>query len=329
MLHTARGWWLQEAGEVQPRPPLAGEVSADVVVVGGGFTGLWAAWHLLQRAPGIEVAVLDAGICGDGPSGRNGGFVDHLAHAAPRLRASFGDAGARATIEASIAAVGAIGTWCDEHGVDAWFAQRGQIVASAAPAQDGAEDEAIDACRALGLGDALLPLTPEEVRARCDASPLRGGTLVPTTATIQPARLARGLRAQLLDRGVAIYEQSPVAALRDGWGGVAVETSGGRVGAGAAIVATGAWSAALSPLRNGLTVSSSHIVVTEPVPDVLERAWLARRRGDHRRAQARPLHANDGGRSNRVWLGRRTDRLRRPDRPPRGGRRGRRGADDH
>ena len=270
MRHTARGWWLQEAGDVEPRAALDGDVSADVVVIGGGFTGLWAAWHLLQRAPGIAVALLDAGVCGEGPSGRNGGFVDHLAHAAPRLRELAGDDAARATIEASIAAVDAIGNWCDEQRVDAWFTQRGQIIASAAPAQDGAEDEAIAACRALGLEDALSPMTAEAVRARCDAAPLRGGTLVPVTATVQPARLGRGLRKRLLGAGAAIYERSPVTGLRDGAGGVTVETAGGRVRAGAAILATGAWSAAVGPLRDRVTVTSSHIVLTEPVPDVLE-----------------------------------------------------------
>ncbi|MCW2968276.1 MAG: FAD-dependent oxidoreductase, partial [Solirubrobacteraceae bacterium] len=92
---TAHGWWLEEAGAVAPAPALEGEADVDVVVLGGGYTGMWAAWHMLERAPGIRIALLDAGICGEGPSGRNGGFADHLAHAAPRLREIGGDAGAR------------------------------------------------------------------------------------------------------------------------------------------------------------------------------------------------------------------------------------------
>jgi glycine/D-amino acid oxidase-like deaminating enzyme len=268
--HTAHGWWLHEAGDVEARPPLAGDVAADVVIVGGGFTGLWAAWHVLERAPGARVVVLDAHIAGEGPSGRNGGFVDHLGHAAPRLRETSGDAAARATVEASIAAVQAIGRWCAEQEVDAWFRPGGQIVASAAPAQDGEGDEAVAACRALGLDDVFAPLTAEEVRARCASAPLRGGTFVPGTATVHPARLSRGLRDRLLGRGVALYERTPVTALRDVPGGVTAVTPGGTVRAGAAIVTTGPWSAALPPLRRRLTVTSSHLVVTEPVPDVLE-----------------------------------------------------------
>src|SRR3954447_10671435 len=102
---------------------------------------MWAAWHLAER--GARVTLLESGTCGEGPSGRNGGFADHLAHAAPRLREVGGDVAARATIAASIESVRAIGAWCEEHGVDAWFRPGGQIVAGAAPAQDGAADAAV------------------------------------------------------------------------------------------------------------------------------------------------------------------------------------------
>jgi glycine/D-amino acid oxidase-like deaminating enzyme len=262
---TAHGWWLEEAGKVDARPALEGERSADVVVLGGGYTGMWAAWHLAER--GARVALLESGVCGEGPSGRNGGFVDHSAHAAPRLREIAGDDAARATIEASLESVRRIGAWCTEQRVDAWFRRGGQIVASAALAQDGAEDEAVAACAALGLADELRPLTPAEVAARCDLPVLRAGVLAPSTATVQPARLARGLRARLLERGVEIFEHSRVSRLD----GAVAETTGGRVRAGAAVLAIGGRAIAAKPLRRRLTMTSSHLVITEPVPELLER----------------------------------------------------------
>jgi glycine/D-amino acid oxidase-like deaminating enzyme len=216
------------------------------------------------------VVLLEAEVCGEGPSGRNAGFVDNLAQAAPRLRVTAGDEAARATIAASIESVHAIGAWCEEQRVDAWYRAAGQIVASAAPAQDGASDAAVAACRALGLEGELAQISAAEVRARCGAAPLRGGALAPSTATVQPARLARALRAKLLERGVRVFERSRVRALRDGRGDVVAETAGGRVRARAGVLAVNAHSAAVAPLRRRLTVTSSHMVITEPVPDVLE-----------------------------------------------------------
>jgi hypothetical protein len=73
-----RAWWLREALAADPGPPcppLRGRATADVVIVGGGFTGLWTAWNLVEQAPGIRVAMLEADIVGGGASGRNGGFL--------------------------------------------------------------------------------------------------------------------------------------------------------------------------------------------------------------------------------------------------------------
>ncbi len=74
-----RSWWLREALAAEKDglacPPLTGDIKADVVIVGGGFTGLWTAYHLTQTKPDLKVVVLEQDICGGGPSGRNGGFA--------------------------------------------------------------------------------------------------------------------------------------------------------------------------------------------------------------------------------------------------------------
>ena len=96
MLHDAHGFWIAEAGSPAVLPPLEGEASADVVVIGGGYTGLWTAWHVLAAAPDARVVVLESGRCGHGPSGRNGGFVSSLDLSLPSLRADYGEAAATA-----------------------------------------------------------------------------------------------------------------------------------------------------------------------------------------------------------------------------------------
>jgi glycine/D-amino acid oxidase-like deaminating enzyme len=302
MKHTVHGYWLEEAGEVEAAPELRGELGADVVVIGGGYTGMWAAWQLKKLEPDVEVVLLEADVCGHGPSGRNGGFCNVMWFSLPNMRQRWGDAPALAVARAANEAIDGIETFCREQEVDAWFRRSGYLQVSTAPAHDGAWDEAVSACLELegggvagpaGAGLSLTeaspvqPLTASEVAGRCASPAFRGGAFYRDAATVQPARLALGLRDRLLQAGVDIYEHSPVRRLigaldfdhtRGGsksnarvGGGVVAHTQGGSVRAGAAIVAIGgAAKAPGGPLRDALTVTSSHVVLTEPVPDVLE-----------------------------------------------------------
>jgi glycine/D-amino acid oxidase-like deaminating enzyme len=98
----------------------------------------------------------------------------------------------------------------------------------------------------------------------------RGGVFVPAGATVQPARLAFGLRERVLARGARIFEGTRATGARPVPAGIAVSTPAGGVKARTAVFAINAATGTLAPLRNRLTVSSSHIVCTEPVPDVLD-----------------------------------------------------------
>ena len=266
MRHAARSWWWDEAGGVAARASsLHGEQHADVVVVGGGYTGMWAAWHLAEA--GASVALVEAELCGHGPSGRNGGFVEDVWLSLPALRERFGDAAALALGHAFERSVADIGAWCDEQGVDAWFREGGQLVVATTPAHDEIGAEAVRAARELGVADRVKGLSPHEVRARCASPVFRGGVWMPGGRTVQPARLALGLRARLLERGVRVFERTRARRVVDGDG---VECDGGRVRAGQVVLAAGGALAAFGPLRGRLTVASSHIVLTEPVPDVLD-----------------------------------------------------------
>ena len=143
MVHTAHGYWLAEAGAVEPAPALEGEERADVVIIGGGYTGLWTAWQLRER--GASVVVLESGLCGHGPSGRNGGFCETLWTQLPSLEARFGRARALKLCRESAESVQSIGRWCAEQGVDAWFTPGGFVMASTAPAHDAILDGIVEA----------------------------------------------------------------------------------------------------------------------------------------------------------------------------------------
>jgi len=174
---------------------------------------------------------------------------------------------------AAATAVDAIGTWCADAGVDAHFRRGPMLEVAAAPGQLGAWDDAVAACRALGAGDEVRDVDAGAARAICDSPAWCGGVLWETAATVHPARLALGLRARLVQRGVRIFEHTRIARLEDGADGVraVVEGGGAEIVAGRAVLAINHAAAAVAPLRGALSVASSHVVATEPVPELLER----------------------------------------------------------
>jgi glycine/D-amino acid oxidase-like deaminating enzyme len=189
----------------------------------------------------------------------------------PNMRERWGDDGALEVARAAEAAAVGIGEFCEGEGVDAWYRHGGYLQVSTAEAHDTVWLRALQACRELGAEDAIEPLSPEQVSERCASPAFRGGAFYPKAATVQPARLALGLRERLRARGVEVYEHSPGSRVAGSSTGVEVHTAGGAVRAQRAVLSVGA--AAKShrgPLQDRLSVASSHIVLTEPVPELLE-----------------------------------------------------------
>jgi glycine/D-amino acid oxidase-like deaminating enzyme len=303
---TRRSWWLREALAAESAaaphlataaPPLQGTTTADVVIVGGGYTGLWTALRATELEPGARVVLVEADICGGGPSGRNGGFVTNWWDEYPTLLERYGPDGARAMGDAMEAAVDTVGAFAAEHGIDAWYTKAGSLSVSAAPAQDDSWADVVETLREHGLGDRLVPLSAEEVAARVRSPVFRAGAFMPGAATVQPAALARGLRRVLLERGVTIFEGTEAVEI-DGQGRGALGAVGagarraparrgngqglrpvrvrtrsaagdGEVLGGSAVVAMNAWAAGWPWFGRRLVVWSSYIVLTEPIPERL------------------------------------------------------------
>jgi glycine/D-amino acid oxidase-like deaminating enzyme len=265
--HTRHGWWLEDAGEVVATRALEDNTSADVVIVGGGYLGMWTAWHLRQLQPDIDVALLEASVCGHGPSGRNGGFCETLWGDVETLRDRSGDEAALAVCRASEDAVRGIGEWCRTNEVEAWYRPAPMLRVATTQSQMGTWDGSVRACAALGAPEEIVSVSGGEVRARC-ASPLfLGGALHRLNATVQPARLALGLRQRLIEHGLRVHERTEVTRLHPNG---TVETRTGRVRAGSAVLAVNSAAAGFPGYRLSLAVASSHIVLTEPVPEVLD-----------------------------------------------------------
>ena len=275
-IHSHRSWWLEEAlvhDPGEPCPRLTGSIRADVLVVGGGYTGMWTAYVLKELEPSADVVLLEQDICGGGPSGRNGGFATGWWDELPDLVALYGEDGAAAVAHAVGGAVEALGAWCEQHGVDAWYTHGGYIATACAPGQVGFERDAVRLAADLGAPDEYVSLTAEEVRARCDSPVFGPGVIMRDAATVQPARLARGIRRVLLERGVRIFEDTPVRRFRAGPPARA-ESPTGSVTAERAVIAAGAWAAAWPWFERRLATWTSHIVLTAPAPDRLrEIGW--------------------------------------------------------
>src|SRR5581483_12027221 len=132
-------WWLEDAlsrEEGGDAPALDGDSTADCAIVGGGYTGLWTALALRERDPELRVTLVEAEICGAGPSGRNGGFCH----------------GYWAALSSVLPALGK----------DVWLHEGGRLDVSAAPAQDSTVTASVDAARVLGRPEEAVYLSRDQ-----------------------------------------------------------------------------------------------------------------------------------------------------------------------
>jgi glycine/D-amino acid oxidase-like deaminating enzyme len=266
-----RSWWLREALAEEPGsdcPPLDKDIIADVVIIGGGFTGLWTAYFLTESNPNLGVVVLEQDICGGGPSGRNGGFASGWWDELDGLVALYGAEAAVRACRAISTSITSIGDFCEAHRVDAWFKKAGYVFAATSAEHVAVCERMVELAREVGAANELRPLTAEEVRARCDSSAFRGGAFMRDGASVQPALLVRGLRRVVLERGVTIHEGTKVARLEPGPPATAI-TPQGAVRAPQVVMAVNAWAMGWPGFRRRLVAWSSYMVLTAPAPDLL------------------------------------------------------------
>jgi glycine/D-amino acid oxidase-like deaminating enzyme len=269
-----RSWWLREAlarpeFAGPPCPPLAEDTTADVVILGGGYTGMWTAWFLTERDPSLDIVLLEQDICGGGPSGRNGGFCDGWWGHVRDLVHLFGEEGALDLLMQVGRSPSEIGAWCAANDVDSWFRMEGDLAVAAADAPPDLWDDMLALAERLGIGDEYEVLDAGRVRERVRSPAFGPALLIRDASNVQPARLARGLRNALLARGVRIYEQTGVTRFGSGKPAIA-ETPGGTVRAAEAVIALGAWATWWKAFKPFLTVRGSYMVVTEPIPELLD-----------------------------------------------------------
>ena len=277
-------WWRARGGFPPRRPSLPEPASADVCIVGAGFTGLWTAYYLKQAEPSLRIVVLEAAFAGFGASGRNGGW---LTSALPgsRERYARGPGGRDAVLDLQRQlreTVDEVARVCDAEGIDADLVKGGELAVATTPAQQERLRAELAADRDWGLGEEdVRYLGPAGLAGRVRIDGGLGALYSPHCARIQPAKLVTGL-AQAVERaGVEIFEATPVTRIvpRPAAGRASARTDRARsamaractvfgdVTARFVLRATEGFTARLPGQRRTLLPMNSSMIVTEPLDD--------------------------------------------------------------
>jgi len=283
-------------------PPLEGEADCDLAIVGGGFTGLWAA---VLAGGDQRVVLLEGERCGWGASGRNGGFAEaSLTHGLENGLSRWPDeidTLQRLGSENFTAMRATLG----ELGIDAGWEEPGVIDVATRPHEvEWLADAAEAAERA---GDEVMLLDRDAVRGEVDSPTYLAGLWRRTeNALVDPARLAWGLREAALSDGVRIHEHTRVTRLRRDGDGVLLETAAGRLRARRVFLATNAYRPLVRAIGRYVVPVYDYVLVTEPLTAAQRRAvgW-ERRQGvadSGNRFHYYRLTPGDGG-SRILWGG--------------------------
>jgi glycine/D-amino acid oxidase-like deaminating enzyme len=251
-------WWRQQGLPAHTRPALPGDTSADVCIVGAGYTGLWTAYYLKTLQPDLRVVVLEQRFAGFGASGRNGGWLTNsVTGGRSRYGRDAGSAQQRALNE-SVDEVIAVAA---REGIEADIIKGGELNVARTPAQ-------LARLRATAADEARWPHTDTELLdAAATAERLRvagalGGLWHPHCARIHPAKLVAGLAAAAERAGVVIHENTRVRSIRPG----AAVSDHGTVRADYVIRATEGFTADLDGTHRTWLPMNSSMIATEPLP---------------------------------------------------------------
>lgn len=256
-------FWTDRLDAPTPNKPLQGSFSADLCIVGGGFTGLWTAIQALEENPGRSVVVLEAVVCGSGASGRNGGFCDPslthgflngLAHWPNEIQTL--ERLGRENLDGMLDTIDRFAIQADVQRVD-------EVSFATTETQVEWQQEEAHTLSAHGIDHKLL----DEAAARDIArSPTYLGAISqPGIALVDPARLAWGLRRAVDRMGGVIYDHTRVTQIDADERRVRVGTEHGAIHAQRVVVATNAWAEPLRQMRRYIVPIYDHVLMTEPL----------------------------------------------------------------
>ena len=270
--YSSVSYWLETCGDdLTPRAPLDGSATADVAILGGGYTGLWTAYYLLRADPGMRVMILEAEICGFGASGRNGAWcAPGLNISLGRLKKLHGHDRARRQYHAVTEAIDEVGRVAGAEGIDIDWRRGGELIVARGTHETPQIEADYRELERFGLADHYRVLDADALAQRIHVARATGALYTPDAATIQPAKLARGLARTVERMGATIHEQTRVTDFRPRRGAegkAALVTATGELTADTVVLAGEAYLTRLRRLHRALIPIWSLIVLTEPLPD--------------------------------------------------------------
>lgn len=273
-----KSFWMEEADAEMATnnlPQYTGNHQCDIVIIGGGFVGLWAALNIKKLSPETRVVVIEKDQCGAGASGRNGGMamswwpkIGTLATFCSKEEALF-------LAKSSEQAISDLGAFCEEHQIDAEFVQKGWLWTATCKAHLDSWQSTITTCKKFGVEPFEL-LSSEKLQQISGSKTHLAGILEKSNATVQPAKLAKGMARVAADQGIEIYEQSMVASIdqEKNLNRLSIINSKqenlGTLTCHKVILATNAWASAIPELLKRFTPVNSSVIASEPCQIELE-----------------------------------------------------------
>lgn len=257
--------WLDQEARPDPLPSLNGDASCQLLIVGGGFTGLWAAMQAKERMPDLDVILIEASEIGDGASGRNGGFLSSsLAH---------GDLNADVHFPGETDRLHELGNQnleefvdtLERHDIDARYQQVGELTVATDPTRAQALRESYEAHKADGAD--VVWFDEGDIRKEVGSPTFLAGLWQRDgkDGLVDPAYLCWGLKKAVLDLGVRIFEGTRMLGMRPDGPGMKLQTPTGSISCDRILMGTNAFPNPVGRARRSIIPVWDYAVATEPL----------------------------------------------------------------
>ena len=276
MGHDYQSPWFREALEVENKlviNQLNSRETADICIVGGGYTGLWTALKIKEKNPSTNIIVIEKDLCGSGASGRNGGCMIPLSSKFPAMKKIVGTKDAIRMVKASEEALYKIKQFCENNNIDAKIRINGIVYSSTNNKHRGGFDNLLRDLNENNI-NSWERFSKEKIQKLTGSSRNIDGYFSPIGGSLQPALLARGLKRIAEKKGIKIFERSAMSSY-DNNEKIVVNTTHGSVECKKLIVAINAWTPSFfSFLSRSVILVSSDMIISEPINSELEKLNL-------------------------------------------------------